>query len=139
MSYFRQFPWFSIFALISSSLAGCAFASIAAYINYLSWISDGTQGMSQPIQSAVGFGLGAAPIVACISLIIGLPTLLIVKRLTIKHLVVSVVSASSAGILALLGGSWYWGSVILCFGLFTALSANIMLLKWQSRSNTVPN
>jgi len=132
--YFKQFPWFSIIALSGASLIGSAFAGVAAYINYLYWINEGTQGMSEPIKSAVEFGFGFAPIIACIALLVGAPLLLLIQRLTIKHLVLSVALASSIGILLLVGDSWYWGSTILCFGFFTALSANIMLLHWQSRA-----
>lgn len=137
MSYFKQFPLFSIFALSVASLIGCVFAGVAAYINYLSWIHEGTQGMSEPIAGAANFAFEFAPVMFCISLLVGVPTLLLVKRLTIKHLVLSVTLASSIGILGLVGGSWYWGSAIFCCGFFTALSANVMLLQWQSK--TIPN
>jgi predicted membrane channel-forming protein YqfA (hemolysin III family) len=138
MSYFRKFPLFSIFSLVAASFVGCVFASLAAYLNYLQWVKEGTQGMTDPIRMAIDFGTGFMPLVTVISLLVGTPSLLLTKKITIIHLLSFTVLGSLIGLLGLINGMLYWGSTLFCFGFFTALSACAMLLMWQAKSRKEP-
>lgn len=131
MSYLRTYPIFSILALIAASITGCFFASIAAYMTYLRWIAEGTQGMSDPVRSAVNFGTSAFPGIVILSLLIGIPALLVIKRLSFRHLLFFTLLATTPGAAILIGPSAYWGPTIFCFGFFTALSACTALMVRQ--------